>query len=188
MKERKIMGRDSSSGVGEFIFGLVLLVVGGVMLKEIVKNRASRDDFIDSDSSDLEKTPEIKTPKIETPSLKQLTYRKTQNEIINVRKIVRPNPLPYHLEKGWQKTKKVHHGYYRCRLGAFKGEIEERPGGDYKFYIFNPPEEVLNGSHAPCFTQVGNNRYHVHFGVNSENLDSGIMAVERLLYQSLKRR
>ncbi len=183
------MGRDSSGGVGEFILGLVLLALGGAVIKKIRENHASYRDFPDSDFPGPEKIPETAIPKVEIlPLNRQITHRKKGNEIIDVRKVVRPSPLDYHLEKGWQKIGRVHHGYYRCRLGAFKGEIEERPGGDYKFYIFDPPQKILTGSHKACFTNNSGNRYHVHFGVNSEDLDSGIMAVERLLYQSLKRR
>lgn len=183
------MGRDSSGGFGEFIFVLILLALGGAAIRKIRENYASPRDFPDSDFPGPETIPEAVISKVEIlPSNRQITHRKKVNEIIDVRKVVRPNPLPYHLEKGWQKIGRVHHGYYRCRLGAFKGEIEERPGGDYKFYIFEPPQKILTGSHKACFTNNGGNRYHVHFGVNSENLDSGIMAVERLLYQSLKRR
>lgn len=100
----------------------------------------------------------------------------------------RPSPLPYHLEKGWQKSGRVYQGYYRCRLAACKGQIEERFNGDYKFFIFNPPQEVLSGSHSACFTDAGGGRYHVHFGVDGRSLDAGIMAVERILYQNLNRR
>lgn len=117
-----------------------------------------------------------------SPKRKQiysLRYQKTD---------ARPSPLPYHLEKGWGKRGRAYHGYYRCRLGAFRGEIEERFNGEYKFYIFDPPQQVLNGFHKACFTNNGGNRYHVHFAVNAENLDSGIMAMERVLYESLNRR
>lgn len=111
-------------------------------------------------------------------------------ELIDVRKVieVKATALPYHVERGWRKNASVHQGYFRCRLGAFKGEVEKRCNGDYKFYIFNPPDEVLTGSHKACFTPHGNGRFHIHFGTNSNNLDSGIMAVERLLSQSLNRR
>ena len=179
------MGRDSS-GVGELIFVLILLALGGAAIRKIRENHNSHQDFPDSDFPGYENIPEAVTPKVEIlPSNRQLAHIRKENKAIDVRKVVRPNPLPYHLEKGWQKNGRVHHGYYRCRLGAFKGEIEERPGGDYKFYIFDPPQKILTGSHKDCFTNNGGNRYHVHFGVNSENLDSGIMAVERLLYQNL---
>lgn len=185
------MGRDSSGGFGELIFVLIILALGGAVIRKIRKDPASYRHFLDSDLFRSVKIPEVMTPKVKVlPLNRQITHGKKQNKVIDVRKVVRPNPLPYHLEKGWQKIGRgrVYHGYYRCKLGAFRGEIEERPGGDYKFYIFDPPEEVLNGPHAPCFTHIGNNRYHVHFGVNSNDLDGGTMAVERLLYQSLKRR
>ena len=134
------------------------------------------------------KIPEQKAPKISKVFIR--SYIKNGRHLIDVRKVteVKANPLPYHKVQGWKRNSGVHQGYYRCKLGAFKGEIEERVNGDYKFYIINPPREVLNGSHKPCFTPNGNNRYHIHFGINSNNLDSGIMAVERLLSQSLNGR
>ena len=180
------MGRDSSGGVGEVIFALVLLALGIAAIRKIRENHASFQDLPDSDSPGPEKIPEAMTPKVKVlPLNRQITHEKKGNEIIDVRKVVRPNRLPYHLEKGWQKKGKIYQGYYRCQLGAFRGQIEERFGGDYKFYIFDPPEAVLTGSHKACFTNVGAGRYHVHFGVNSGDLDSGIMAVERLLFQNL---
>lgn len=186
MKERRIMGRDSSDGIGEFIFALIFLALGGAVIKKIRENYTPHHDFIDSGLPDLKKISKPVIPEVKVlPSNRQLTYRKKGKEIIDVRKIVRPSSLPYHLEQGWQKRLRFYQGYYRTRQGSFRGEIEERPGGDYKFYIFNPPEAVLTGSHRACFTNMGAGRHHVHFGVNSGDLDSGIMAVERLLYQNL---
>ena len=182
------MEKDSSNS-GGFVLGLILLALGGAIVKKIMENHAPHQDFIDSSLPDLKRIPEIKTPETKTFSFnRQPAYRPTQNKVIDVRKVVRPSSLPYHLESGWRKDGRTYHGYYRCRLGAFKGEIEERFNGDYKFFIFDPPQQILNGSHKMCFTNNGGNRYHVHFGVNSENLEGGIMAVERLLYQNLNGR
>lgn len=102
---------------------------------------------------------------------------------------VKANSLPYHIERGWRKNAKGYEGYYRSRFGAFRGEIEQRGNGDYKFYIVNPPIEVLTGPHKPCFTDNGYNRFHIHFAIDAKNnVDSGVMAVERLLTESFKRR
>ncbi len=182
------MEKNSSDG-GGLVLGLILLALGGAIVKKIVENNTSHQDFIDSNLPDLKNIPGPVIPEVKVfPLNRQLTHRKKENRVIDVRKVVRPSPLPYHLEKGWKKERKIYLGYYRCRLGAFRGQIEERFSGDYKFYIFDPPQQALNGSHKACFTIAGIGRYHIHFGVNSEDLDSGIMAVERLLYQSLKRR
>lgn len=125
-----------------------------------------------------------------TPPVTVRRVYRSGREIIDVRRIthVRASPLPYHLERGWKKDKGVHRGYFRTRFLAFKGEILEGGDGNYKFYIFNPPQEILNGEHKQCFTSDNNGRFHIHFGVNSGSLDGGIMAVERLLTQSLNRR
>ncbi len=182
------MEKDSSS-TGEFVLRLILLALGGWIVKKVMEDHAPHHDFIEADLPDLKRIPEMKTLQPKTSSLnRQLAYRQTQNKVIDVRKVVRPNPLPYHLESGWRKDDRTYQGYYRCRLGAFRGEVEESYNGDYKFYILDPPQQILNGSHKACFTNNGGNRYHVHFGVNSENLDGGIMAVERLLFQNLNGR
>ena len=180
------MDKDSSNN-GGFVLGAILLALGAAILKEIARNNAPGHDFIGSNPPAFKEIPEISKPK-NTILNKRLTFNKTQNEVVEVRRVVRPNPLPYHLERGWRKVGRTYQGYYRCRLGAFKGEIEERFNGALKFYVFDPPQQVLNGSHRACFTNNGGNRYHVHFAVNMENVDGGIMAVERVLYQSLKGR
>lgn len=184
------MGRDSSDGFGELILVLILLALGGAIIRKIKKDPASYRHFLDSDLVRPKKIPELPVPKVEVlPLNRQITQRKKQNKVIDVRKVVRPSPLAYYLERGWERVGRVYHGYYRCRLGAFKGEIEERPGGNLKFYIFDPPEEIFSGPHAPCFTHLNNDRYHIHFKIDAQkSLDAGIMSVERLLYQSLKRR
>lgn len=178
------MDKDSSNN-GGFVLGAILLTLRTAILKGIARKNASVQDFIGPDIPAHQSIPE--TPKTKTALLnKRPAFGKTQNGVVEVRKIVRPNPLPYHLERGWKKVGRTYQGYYRCRLGAFRGEIEERFNGTLKFFIFDPPPQVFNGSHKACFTPNGGNRYHVHFGVNTENLDSGIMAIERVLYQSLK--
>lgn len=100
---------------------------------------------------------------------------------------VRVNRLAYHKEQGWVKVGHLYKGYYRCRWAAFKGEIKEMATGEHKYFIYNPPMQVLTGPHKACFTDIGNGRYHIHFALISENIDAGIMAVERLLTESLSR-
>jgi hypothetical protein len=131
----------------------------------------------------------LKIPESKTSNVKIRRIYKGSREI-NVKRVidVKASSLPYHVERGWKKNSGIHRGYYRCRLGAFKGEIEERVNGDYKFFIYNPPKEVLTGHHKPCFTDNGNNRYHIHFVIDAKNIDSGVMAVERLLTESFQRR
>lgn len=183
------MNKDSSSSSGRFVLGAILLALGTAILKEIARKGFPSRDFMGSDPPDFKEIPETKISTSKTFLLnKQPAFSKSQNEVIEVRKIVRPNSLPYHLERGWRKIGRTYQGHYRCRLGAFRGEVEERFNGAYKFYIFDPPQQVLNGPHKACFTNNGGSRYHVHFGVNTENLDGGVMGIERVLYQSLKGR
>lgn len=98
---------------------------------------------------------------------------------------VRPSASPYYLEDGWQDKGDHLEGYYRCQFGAWLGWIEKRQGGEYGFFIQQPPEKIFSGPHRACFTQRDINWWHVHFKVNSQNIDSGIMAIERILYESL---
>lgn len=132
--------------------------------------------------------PEQRIPQMANVILR--SYIKNGRQVIDVQRVVevKANPLPYHREQGWKKNVGVYQGYFRCRLGAFKGEIKESCNGDFTFYIFNPPSELLAGSHKACFSPIGSGCFHIHFRIKSNNLDSGIMAVERLLTQSLSRR
>ena len=178
------MERNSKSE--KFILGAAILALGALIIKKLIKNRILYKDSLISKPSDSQKIPKPRTPHVKViPKV----YLKGGRKIIDVRKVieVRANPLPYHLEQGWKKKGRFYQGYYRCqRRGAFRGEIEERFNGDFKFYIFDPPEAILTGSHKACFTNVGTGRYHIHFGLDGKSLDAGIMAVERILYQSLK--
>ena len=158
---------------GESILFLILAALGSFIRRKL-----------DAQENSKPTTPPVKIHRV---------YRGART-LVEVKRVinVKANPSPYHIERGWKKNGRFHEGYYRCRLRAFKGEIEEGSNGVYKFYIFNPPAEMLNGPHKPCFTpnsRSGNgNRFHIHFGVNSNDLDGGIMAVERLLTESLSRR
>ncbi len=121
-------------------------------------------------------------------SLRVNSARKTTGNKITV---VKANPLPYYRERGWTKKGKLIKGYYRTKLGSFMGAIELRPGGEHKFFIYHPPEAVLSGPHSACFNKAGKTengyKYSIHFRVHAKDIDSGIMAVERTIYESLKR-
>jgi len=53
------------------------------------------------------------------------------------------------------------------------------------FYISKPPWKVLNGSHGACFRDKGGGRYAIHIRPTPRDVDSGIVAVERVLEESL---
>ena len=120
------------------------------------------------------------------------TYRSSGSVNAALQKplVVKPKSKTYYKERGWIKNRHLLEGYYRCNYGSFPGEVESRPGRRYRFYIYNPPPAVLSGSHSACFNKSGKNkhgdRYHIHFGVDSQNIDAGIMAIERLLQESFK--
>jgi hypothetical protein len=101
---------------------------------------------------------------------------------------VTPDSRPLREVRGWRRVGNVLKGAYRTRYGSFAGEIDvssARPS----FWIINPPAAVLNGPHRPCFRpRGGGGRYWVHFGMSSFEIDAGIAAIERLIFQSLQPR
>lgn len=182
---------DISNIIGGAILAIGLLAIGTFVLKTMLKDERFRDALGIGEVGPKRPANFRITVKQEVkalPSRKsiEISSKYKTKKTIEVKKVVRPNPLPYYLERGWQKVGNTWQGYYRCKLGAWKGLIEERPDGDYKFFIFNPPPSALSGNHGPCFSNIGGDRFHIHFQRNSQNLDSGIMSVERTLYESLK--
>lgn len=99
---------------------------------------------------------------------------------------VRRSLLPYWQEAGWAKTGNVYQGTFQTRFGAFQGWIEERSPYDIKFYVLNPPPQVLNSQHGPCFQPRGNNWYDVHMAVRPRDVGSGICEIERLIGSCLR--
>lgn len=99
---------------------------------------------------------------------------------------IKPNSLPYHQERGWTCRNNSYSGYYRCKYGAWKGLITKNFGAPIKFYIFDPPKQVFSGTHSACFTSKDGYRYHIHFQVDSQSIDSGILSVERTIFESIE--
>ena len=99
---------------------------------------------------------------------------------------VKPSSNPYYIERGWVFKNGPYEGYYRCKYGAWKGLITKGISMPLKFYIFDPPEEVLRGSHRACFSTLDGYRYHVHFSVDLQSVDGGIMAIEKCIRESIE--
>jgi hypothetical protein len=95
---------------------------------------------------------------------------------------VRRQQLPYWQSAGWSRVGNVYRGNYQTRYGAFQGWIEESSPGQISFYILEPPPEVLNSSHGPCFQMLQDGRwFHVHMSSRPKDVSSGITAIERLI-------
>jgi hypothetical protein len=81
---------------------------------------------------------------------------------------------------GWFGSSQLE-GYYRTKFGSFKGQIKP---DSLAFYIFKPPKELKNHSHWACFSHRGGGKYSIHFSVRPNDIDSGILMVERILHES----
>jgi hypothetical protein len=51
--------------------------------------------------------------------------------------------------------------------------------------VLNPPPAILNGPHNACFRARGQGWYWVHFSKSSDEIDSGLVAIEVLIHQAL---
>jgi len=74
-------------------------------------------------------------------------------------------------------------GYYRTRYGSFKGKITIQ-GFTSKFYIYDPPSELRSYSHWSCFNIQPDGSYFVHFTTPPQDIDSGIMMIERIIVEA----
>ena len=97
----------------------------------------------------------------------------------------------YWKDAGWEERGEWLIGHYRAGRRFYPGSVERR-GGSYepfKFYIYNPPDEILNGPHGICFHPRGKadlNRYWIHFSDQPVDVDSGIIQVEHDLREALE--
>lgn len=84
--------------------------------------------------------------------------------------------------RGWRRDGGAKlRGAFRTPRGSFAGEISLENRGRPDFFIVNPPPALLKGAHGACFRSRGGGRYFVHFGLTSPEVDSGIVAIEKLL-------
>jgi hypothetical protein len=105
-------------------------------------------------------------------------------------KLINRSSKTYLTEKGWRRFKSYPRyewqGYYRTRYGSFKGRV--LASASPSFYVYKPPEALLKPehSHSACFSGQGNGWYSVHFTRVPGDLDSGVMAIQRILTESKK--
>jgi hypothetical protein len=93
-------------------------------------------------------------------------------------------------ERGWRKTgsfpSQEYHGYYRCPYGSWKGRVlasNSKPS----FYLHKPPEALkLKHPHSACFSSQGNGWFSVHFRTTPKDIDSGVIAIERILTECMR--
>jgi hypothetical protein len=76
-------------------------------------------------------------------------------------------------------------GYFRTRFGSYSGRIENPESSSRRFYITNPPQQVLSGPHGACFQPRGPHEFFIHWSVPPKDLDTGILRVEHTLLEAL---
>lgn len=118
------------------------------------------------------------------PMLRKIFFRRKKPVV------VARGAKPLIVERGWKVTNGATypewHGYYRTRFGSFRGRIEM--AYQPKYYIHNPPEGLTTRhSHKLCFNRfplLGDKWYSVHWYIQPQDLDSGVMAIERILREA----
>jgi hypothetical protein len=105
-------------------------------------------------------------------------------------KLINRSSKTYLTEKGWRQFKPYPgyewQGYYRTRYGSFKGRVVASTPSP-SFYVYKPPEKLKNSHpHKLCFTSQGNGWHSVHFKRVPKDIDSGVMAIEQTLYESIR--
>lgn len=98
---------------------------------------------------------------------------------------VKPDSRPVWQRKGWKRNGDSYDGFYRIESGSWLGRAVERWKGHVDFFILNPPPRVLYGPHRACFKGYNNGLFWIHLYPSPADVASGIMAVERVLQESL---
>lgn len=118
-----------------------------------------------------------------------IDVRPSARQVINVRPVVtvKREPMTYAKQQGWQQNGGVWEGYYRTRYGSFRGLIEQH-SSEFRFFIFDPPDEVLYGPHGGCFKAVDltGKKFWIHFSYKPADIDSGILEVEKIVRGSFE--
>lgn len=99
--------------------------------------------------------------------------------------VIGPDTRPLWQIRGWQRNGQTFTGAYRTPRGSFLGKIELK-WGQPSFFILNPPAAILTGPHGACFRRREQGWYWVHFGKESKEIDSGLVAIEVLLHKALR--
>jgi hypothetical protein len=91
------------------------------------------------------------------------------------------------VERGWHfnRAESCLEGFYRTIRGSIRGKIlRPESSSEYEFYVFKPPPGLAYHPHAICFLYRGDDMYHVHFHETPQNIDAGILAIEKVLYEA----
>jgi len=124
----------------------------------------------------------VKRPRIKWHHFKRLL---SFGKPIEVKR--RTSEIPYIEKTGWKlstsTTPAEWHGYYRTRVRSYKGKIKTTTPP--QFYIYQPPEGLTTRhDHKRCFYLAPDGWCSVHFNVVPKDLSSGIIKLERILYEA----
>ena len=101
---------------------------------------------------------------------------------------IKRSEVPYWQERGWKQEGKTYRGTYKTAYGSFIGRIEQVRPGNFRLYIFDPPEQLRKHAHWTCFQSKGDKSYRVHMSRMPADVSSGILAIERLLTEAFEGR
>lgn len=94
--------------------------------------------------------------------------------------------IPYWQERGWTRDGNRYTGSYRTVHGSFYGYADENSRGHFRFFVFQPPQQMERHSHWACFQNRGDGWYEVHMSRQPRDVSSGIMSIERILHEALE--
>jgi hypothetical protein len=91
---------------------------------------------------------------------------------------------PYWRERGWVEWDGHLLGYYRAGGAKVEGKVDLR---EQKYFIRHPPQALRRHPRWHCFSHIGDGWFSLHFAVAPRDEGSGILYVERLLHESMRR-
>ena len=128
------------------------------------------------------------------PAFRMQNMANTVRKAVTVHK-VRPfsrksRTSSYWEDNGWKRSDNSLLGYYRACGDDYKGLVElvDSDYEPYEFYIYDPPGELLHGRHGACFHRRDAhhlNKYWIHFSNRPQDVDSGIIQVQKDLTEAL---
>jgi hypothetical protein len=101
--------------------------------------------------------------------------------------LVQRQPSYYWQDSDWSRSGQSYCGYFSAKGRKYPGVIDWDKHGLKYCLVSNPPGELWNHPHGSCFTYAGDGKYQVHFKRRPENVDGVILAVEKILQESLRR-
>lgn len=98
--------------------------------------------------------------------------------------LIRRHSQRLHEERGWRIEGNTARGYYRTARGSFGGRIEGVGSAKPRYFISDPPRELLKGPHGACFAQRSKHEFSIHWNRQPRTIDEGILRVEHTILES----